>query len=303
METVLSTNALTKTFSGHAAVNQVTMQVRKGDIYGFIGKNGAGKTTLMRMAAGLARPTRGSIALFGDTDLKKNLHRTGCAIESPSLYPSLTAIQNLEVYQKMLGIPKKSCVTEILQTVGLQDTGKKTAKHFSMGMRQRLAIAIALLGSPDFLILDEPINGLDPTGIKDIRDLLLKLNREQGITILVSSHILGELAKIATCYGIINNGYLVDQFSAEELETRCRRCLRIQVDDVRKASHIIETILGTVNYDVLPGNIIRLFDYVDASDHVNAELIKNGVSVLSLLSAGQDLEGYFMELMGGMRYA
>lgn len=302
-EYVLRTFDLTKTFSGKPAVDRVNLNVRKGDIYGFIGRNGAGKTTLMRMVAGLAGPTAGGVELFGTPDLKAGRIRTGCAIESPALYPNLTAAQNLEICRKLLGIPEKQAAQRVLEIVGLLDTGNKKTRNFSLGMKQRLAIAIALLGNPDFLILDEPINGLDPTGIKEMRDLFVRLRRDHGITILISSHILGELSKIATRYGIINKGVLVDEFSAEELENRCRRCLRIQVDDVKRAVYVIETILGTTNYDVLPENVVRLFEFLDEAGRVNTELSKNDVVVESISVAGQDLEGYFMELMGGMGYA
>ncbi len=302
-EYVLRTFDLTKNFAGKPAVDRVNMNVRKGDIYGFIGRNGAGKTTLMRMVAGLAGPTAGGVELFGSPDVKAGRIRTGCAIESPALYPNLTAAQNLEICRKLLGIPEKQAAQKVLEIVGLPDTGGKKTRNFSLGMKQRLAIAIALLGNPDFLILDEPINGLDPTGIKEMRDLFVRLRRDHGITILISSHILGELSNIATRYGIINKGVLVDDFSAEELENRCRRCLRIQVDDVKRAVYVIETILGCTNYDVLPENVIRLFEFLDEAGRVNTELSKNDVVVESISVAGQDLEGYFMELMGGIEYA
>ncbi|MFQ8601113.1 MAG: ATP-binding cassette domain-containing protein [Oscillospiraceae bacterium] len=301
-EYILRTFDLTKTFSGKPAVDRVNLNVRKGDIYGFIGRNGAGKTTLMRMVAGLAGPPAGGLELFGTPDLKAGRIRTGCAIESPALYPNLTAAQTSKSAASSLGIPEKQAAQRVLEIVGLLDTGKKNPKFFA-GHKQRLAIAIALLGNPDFLILDEPINGLDPTGIKEMRDLFVRLRRDHGITILISSHILGELSKIATRYGIINKGVLVDEFSAEELENRCRRCLRIQVDDVKRAVYVIETILGTTNYDVLPENVIRLFEFLDEAGRVNTELSKNDVVVESISVAGQDLEGYFMELMGGIGYA
>lgn len=299
MEYVLQTHALTKIYSGRKVVNQVNMHVRRGDIYGFIGKNGAGKTTFMRLVTGLAQPTAGTLTLFDGKKYHAGGACTGCSIESPALYPNLTAIQNLEVFRRTLGVPEKDCVEKLLAITGLQDTGKKTVRHFSMGMKQRLSIAIALLGSPDFLILDEPINGLDPTGIRDIRDLLVRLNKEHGITLLISSHILGELSKIATCYGVINQGILVDEFTAQELQNRCRRCLRIQVDDVKKACCILETETGSMQYDVLPDGVIRLFDHLDRPAEINAALVSRGINVSALTLTGQDLEGYFMELMGG----
>lgn len=299
MPLILETDGLTKLYGGRAAVNQVSLHVKEGDIYGFIGKNGAGKTTFMRLVTGLARPDKGSMALFGGQSLTEGRRRIGSMIEYPSLYPNMTARENLEAHRRLLGIPEKNSVDEVLQTVHLTDTGNKKVKHFSLGMRQRLGIAQCLLGHPDFLILDEPINGLDPTGIKEIRDLLLTLNGEKGITILLSSHILGELAKIATCYGIINQGVLVDEFSKDELQTRCRRCLRIQVDDVKKAAQVLESVLKTDQFDVLPDQTLRLFAYLEDSATVNTTLVQNGVSVVTIAPAGQDLEGYFMQRMGG----
>lgn len=299
MPLILETNELTKLYGGRAAVNQVSLHVKEGDIYGFIGKNGAGKTTFMRLVTGLARPDKGNMTLFGGRDFAGSRRRIGSMIEYPSLYPNMTARQNLEAHRLLLGIPEKGSVDEALKTVRLAETGNKKVKHFSLGMRQRLGIAQCLLGHPDFLILDEPINGLDPTGIKEIRDLLLTLNGEKGITILLSSHILGELAKIATCYGIINQGVLVDEFSKDELQTRCRRCLRIQVDDVKKAVQVLESILKTDQFDVLPDQTIRLFGYLEDSGTVNTTLVQNGVTVRTIAPAGQDLEGYFMQRMGG----
>lgn len=298
METVLTTKGLTKVFAHKFAVNNVSMNVHPGDIYGFIGKNGAGKTTLMRMAAGLAAPTSGEILLFDSTDLQQQRRRIGTVIENPAIYPALTAVQNMEVQRRLLGADESS-VQQTLQIVGLADAGKKKAKNFSLGMKQRLGIGLALLGNPDFLILDEPINGLDPEGIKEIRDLILKLNKENGITVLISSHILGELSKVATCYGIISNGVLIDEFSAQELETRCKSNLTIKVDDVQKASNVLETVLQTKNYQILPDNTIALFDFLEESGKVNAELSKNGVVVESISVTGQDLEAYFLTLIGG----
>jgi ABC-2 type transport system ATP-binding protein len=302
MEYVLQTHELTKAYVGKPVVNRVNMNVKKGDIYGFIGRNGAGKTTLIRMVAGLAKPTNGSIQLFESNRLVEKRAQIGTMIESPSLYPNMSARENLEYYRILYGIPSKTRVDEVLKIVSLEDAGKKKARHFSLGMRQRLGVAIALLSNPDLLILDEPINGLDPTGVKDMRDLILRLNQEHNITILISSHILGELSKIATCYGIINNGFLVDEFSAEELSVRCKRCIKIQVDDVKKATTLIETHFQTTNFDILPDNVIRLFDHLDQSGAINKLLVSHDITVSELRLSGQDLEGYFLELMGGLNH-
>ena len=298
MEYVLKTTGLTKQYGRHTVVDHVDMHVGKGDIYGFIGKNGAGKTTFMRMVAGLASPAEGSMELFGSTALEKQRLRVGSLIEQPGLYGKMTARENLEVVRRSLGITERHAVDDMLEFVRLSDTGKKKVKNFSMGMKQRLGIAIALFCSPDFLILDEPINGLDPAGIKEIRDLLLRLNQERQMTILISSHILGELSKIATRYGIIKDGALIEEFDAKELELRCQRCLKLIVDNAERAAAILEEKCHITNYDVPQDGVIRIFDGLDRSWAVNRELIQQGVKLKESYLAGQDLEGYFMDLLG-----
>ncbi len=298
MEYVLKTTGLTKQYGRHTVVDHVDMHVGKGDIYGFIGKNGAGKTTFMRMVAGLASPAEGSMELFGSTALEKQRLRVGSLIEQPGLYGKMTARENLEVIRRSLGITEKHAVDDMLEFVRLSDTAKKKVRNFSMGMKQRLGIAIALFCSPDFLILDEPINGLDPAGIKEIRDLLLRLNQERQMTILISSHILGELSKIATRYGIIKDGALIEEFDAKELELRCQRCLKLIVDDTERAAAVLEEKCHITNYDVPQDGVIRIFDGLDRSWAVNRELIQQGVKLKESYLAGQDLEGYFMDLLG-----
>ncbi len=315
MEYVLRTHNLTKTFGKHKAVYNVSMNVRKGDIYGFIGKNGAGKTTFMKMVSGLANPTEGTIELFGEKSeqmysKRKNIDlfgrskvelqrkRIGCLIEEPGYYPGMTAAENMEVVRRNLGIAEKKVIPELLHFVGLTDTKRKKVKYFSMGMKQRLGIAIALMRNPDFLILDEPINGLDPSGIKEIRDLLIKLNRERQITILISSHILGELSKVAARYGIIRDGSLIEEFDAEELEDRCKRCQKVVVDDTAAAARILEEGLGIRNYDVPDRSVIRIFERLEEAADINKALITGGVALQESMLVGQDLEGYFMDLLG-----
>lgn len=297
MEYVLQTNGLTKKFGKKAAVNGITLNVRRGDIYGFIGRNGAGKTTLIRMVAGLASPTQGSIRLFESEDLDEQRSKTGTMIENPAVFPHMTAKQNLHYYCRLLGLEPESTINKMLTFVGLQDAGKKKAKNFSLGMKQRLAIAIALLGDPEFLMLDEPINGLDPTGIKEIRELILHLNKERNITILISSHILGELSKIANRYGVINNGVMVTEFTNEELEQRCVGELEIKVEDANQAKSIISGIVGEAAVNVLDENTIRVTKDLDKAGAINMELAKNGIVVNSSSVVGQDLEAYFMQLM------
>lgn len=297
-EYVLETENLTKTYGKNKVVNAVSMHVKKGDIYGFIGKNGAGKTTFMRMAAGLAAPTEGSLRLFGSKEAEQQRKRIGTLIEETGVYPNMTVEENLEIVRRTLGITERNSVKEMLKFVGLDKAGRKKVKNFSMGMKQRLGLAISLLRSPDFLILDEPINGLDPSGIKEVRDLLLKLNKEKQITILISSHILGELSKVATRYGIIRDGVLIEEFSAEELNEKCKRCQKVVVDDVGLASQILEEKCSIRNYDVLENNVIRIFEKFEEASTINRSLVMGGVELKESFSAGQDLEGYFMDLLG-----
>lgn len=302
MEYVLRTKNLTKAFSSELVVNSVNMNIRKGDIYGFIGKNGAGKTTLMRTIVGLAVPTSGEIELFESKDLDSQRSKIGTIIESPALYPTYTAKQNLIVQQKLLlGKVDLKEIDEILKMVGLDDVGNKKAKKFSLGMKQRLAIAIALIGKPEFLILDEPINGLDPTGIKEIRNLILLLNKEHGITVLISSHILGELSKVVTCYGVIRNGKLIDEFDAKSLRERVQAYLEIKVDSTELAGKIIEENLNTKNYEILENDTIHLYDNIDESSKINSLLVQNGVTVYSISNFGENYEDYFIKLMEGQK--
>lgn len=299
MTNVLHTEALTKKFNGKAAVSGVNLTVRQGDIYGLIGKNGAGKTTLMKTVCGLLAPTSGSYTLFDGGNVLRSSKRIGCMIEEPTIYKSLSAYDNLLYYNKLLGITDNSNIDRILELVGLSDADNKKSGHFSLGMKQRLALGIALLGDPDFLILDEPINGLDPTGIKEVRDLIERLVRERGMTVLISSHILGELSKLATRYGIIDNGVLIDEFSAEELDERCRSNISATVDDVKKASFVLSEYLREDEYTVFPEGKVRIYGHTDESAKINTMLVQGGVAVSELTVSGEDLERYFIETVGG----
>lgn len=299
MSTVIKTENLSKKYGKFLAVDQVNMVVNQGDIYGFIGKNGAGKTTFMKIICGLAKPTEGEIELFGSKELQKGQQRIGCAIENPALYPDFTARENILYYNRALGIASDDNVDELLKLVGLTDTGKKKVKKFSLGMKQRLAIAIALVGNPDLLVLDEPINGLDPYGIREVRELLLKLNQEKNITILISSHILGELTKIATKYGIISKGALVDEFEAEELVDRCKQCIKIEVNEIEKAAYVLEHKVQSNDYKVYGNNTICIYDKIDNPGYVNKLLVEEGIIVNHLAFDGQDVESYFIKMMGG----
>ncbi|GHU27694.1 bacitracin ABC transporter ATP-binding protein [Spirochaetia bacterium] len=300
MEYVVQTKGLSKTFAGKTAVNSVNINIRRGDIYGFIGENGAGKTTFMRMLCGLAEPTGGTMRLFESGDLERQRRRIGCTIENPAIYPAMTADENLEVYRILIGITEKRIVPELLDFVGLSGLGKKKTKDFSLGMKQRLMIAIAMIGNPEFLILDEPMNGLDPMGIKEVRDLLLKLNKEKKLTIVISSHILDELSRMATCYGVIHRGELVDEFSAQELERRCRHNLKIVTDNPGKTEQLLKTSVST-NFETMPDGAIVLYDCLDEAANINKMLVSNGLAVSALSPGEQNLEGYFMDLMGGKK--
>lgn len=299
MEYILRTNTVSKKYTNYYAVDKVSISIKKGEIYGLIGENGAGKSTLMKMIAGLVEPSEGSIELLGNFVPQTERYRIGCVIESPALYAELTAKQNLEVFRKAYGLSSKESVQQILKQVGLSQYENKIVKKFSLGMKQRLAIGIALLGNPDFLILDEPINGLDPTGIQDMRNFLLKLNREEHITIMISSHILGELSKIATKYGIIKNGKLIEEITAKELNEKCQCCLKIKASDTAQAAILIEKNLHTKNYEILSDNNIRIFEYVDNPGIVNSLLVNHGISVDECTVTKESLEDYFNEKMRG----
>lgn len=299
MDYVLKTENLTKIFGRKKAVNQVNMHVKKGAIYGLIGENGAGKTTIMRMVAGLAKQSGGEIELFGSKDLVSQRKNLGCVIENPAIYPNMTARENLEAFRRLVGIKDEKVVDEILETVGLKDVdNKKKTKNFSLGMKQRLSIGIALLGDPEFLILDEPINGLDPTGIAEVRDLLTSLS-SRGKTILISSHILGELFKVATCYGVIKDGCLVSEFESGALEDKCTMVSKFIVDDIKKSKQILSDVYGATDITVDGERTLLVGGHNDDIAKMNASLCNAGVMVEHVSLFGQDLESYFISLMRG----
>lgn len=300
MEYVVSTNSLTKVYSGYAAVDNVSLHIKRGEIYGFIGKNGAGKTTFMKMLCGLARPTHGEIVLFGESGKEnaKQNRRIGNLIEEPGLYYEMTGFQNLKCKAIAIGVYKKDYIYNLLKQVGLEGAENKKVKGYSLGMRQRLGIAMALVGGPDLLVLDEPINGLDPQGIVEVRETLLKLRDEQNMTIMISSHILEELHKIADTFGIINKGKLIQELSREELENKCKDYVEIKVDDTSKACPIIDN-MNIVNYQVIDNNTICLYEMLDRIEEINVALVKADVSVKSLNVVQEKLENYFLNLVGG----
>ncbi|TYP74122.1 ATP-binding cassette domain-containing protein [Paenibacillus methanolicus] len=299
---VLRTNQLSKTFRGHRALDNVNLSIRRGSIYGFIGQNGAGKSTLIRLVTGLAFPTAGSIELFGSSEEKALIQarkRIGSSIESPALFPHMTAGENLEANRILRGIPGQDCVPRMLKQVGLQGTGKKKAKHFSLGMKQRLGLAIALLGDPEFLILDEPTNGLDPMGVIEMRELLKTLNRELGITILISSHILSELHLMASHYGIIHRGRLLEQLTATELDGKCRQYVYIKANDSDKATAVIQHELDTADFEVMQDGAIKLYNYAEQPSKISSALFSAGLEIEKFMPMGEDLERYFTKRIGG----
>lgn len=300
MDYVLTTDALSKQYKNFKALNGLSMHVPKGAIYGFVGKNGAGKTTLIRLICGLQEPTSGSYSLYGENNKKKSIirsrRRMGAVVETPSIYLNMTAYDNLKEQYRILGIPSFDSIPELLKLVGLENTGKKKAKNFSLGMRQRLGIAIALAGDPDFLVLDEPINGLDPQGIIEMRELILKLNRKRQITVLISSHILDELSRLATHYGFIDNGHMVKEISAQELEEACRKCVRIEVTDVKALARVLD---GTnIEYSILSETKADIFAKVNITK-LTLSLAKEGCELLSIQERDESLESYYVNLVGG----
>ena len=302
MDYVLRTNALTKNYRHFKALNGVSMNVPKGAIYGFVGKNGAGKTTLIRLICGLQEPTSGEYTLYGrknnDKTIGKSRRRIGAVVETPSIYLEMTAEDNLKQQYNILGLPSFDGLYDILKLVGLDNTGKKKAKNFSLGMRQRLGIAIALVGDPDFLVLDEPVNGLDPQGIIEIRELILKLNRERQITVLISSHILEELSKFATYYGFIDAGRIVKEISAQDLEKACRKSVRIEVTNVGALVRVLDNF--KMEYSVIDDTHADIFDKVNITQ-LTLALVEEKCEVLSLTEKDESLESYYVSLVGGER--
>lgn len=299
-ELLLQTRNLTKQYGRHRAVDDVNMHIKKGAIYGFIGRNGAGKTTCLKMISGLSTPSYGEIEMFGykGKDLQKVRSRVGCLIEAPGLYGNMSAYDNLNIKCKLTGIKKKGYIEELLKTVGLDAVGEKKTKHYSLGMKQRLGIALALVGEPDLLILDEPINGLDPQGIVEVRETIQKLAKERGMTICISSHILEELSKLATDYGIIHNGCLVQELTREELMKKCSERIELTLDNPKQAIPVLDD-MGFNSYQVIDKEHIHIFERLGESASLNMELAKAGIPVKGISITSEELENYFLRLTGG----
>ena len=300
MEYVLTTNKLTKKYGNFKSLDELSIHIPKGSIYGLVGKNGAGKTTLIRVICGLQEPTKGTYSIYGIEHTKKAIvksrRRMGAVVETPAIYLNMSAEENLKLQCLSIGVPSYDSVPEILKLVGLAKTGRKKAGQFSLGMKQRLGIAMALVGNPDFLVLDEPVNGLDPQGIIELRELILKLNREYQITVLISSHILDELSRLATHYGFINDGCLVKEISATELEAACRKCTHIEVTNTIALARVLDA--NNIEYEILSDNAANIYGRINLSKLVIA-LAKENCDVISSHEQDESLENYFINLVGG----
>lgn len=301
MEYILRTHNLTKEFKKFSAVSNLNMNIKQGEIYGFLGENGAGKTTTIRMIMGLMKATSGEIELFSEKPSRKNrdfYKRVGSIIEYPGFYPNLTAKENLEIHRRMMGVQDKESIIDSLKITGIQDVKDKKVKEFSLGMKQRLGIARAILHHPEFLILDEPVNGLDPSGIKEIRELILDLCHNQGITFLISSHILSEIQQMATKIGIIHKGKLLEEIEYDELQKRNRHYINIKVNDDKKASFILEQKLNISDYVIWEKNNLRVYENLQDASKINKTLISNDINVNELCLSVDSLEDYFLKLTG-----
>ncbi|AVQ39403.1 bacitracin ABC transporter ATP-binding protein [Clostridium botulinum] len=302
MENILQTYNLTRKYGTTSVVDNINMNIKKGEIYGFLGRNGAGKTTTLRMIMGLISPTKGGYELFGKKMGDREVFgRIGAIIETPGFYPNLTARENLDIHRRLMGIPNKEYVDEALEIVGLTnyDIKKKKVKKYSLGMKQRLGVARALLHKPELLILDEPTNGLDPVGIKEMRETLLDLNKKKEITILVSSHILGEIQQLATKIGIIHNGKLLEEIDYKSFEKKNRHYINLRVNNDKKAVTILEKSMNIRDYEVIEPNKIRIYEMLDKSNDVAKKMISEGIDVYEVNVMNDTLEDYFVRLTGG----
>jgi ABC-2 type transport system ATP-binding protein len=302
MEYILKTNNLTKAYKGKEVVSNVNMNIKKGEIYGFLGPNGAGKTTIMKMITNLVKPTGGEIELFGEklTDNSYEvLKRMGTIIEYPVFYEKLTAIENLDIHCEYMGYYDKKAIDRALELVNLKGIDNKAVKDFSLGMKQRLGIARAITTKPEFLILDEPINGLDPVGIKEIRNILKMLSREYGITILISSHILAEIEQIADTIGVISNGRLIDEVSMESIREHNTEYVELITSDCKKAVYVISNDLGISNFKIIDNSIIRIYDADIPQSQISKALILKDINIETINKKNSTLEDYFLKLVKG----
>lgn len=301
MEEILKTTELTKHYGHKAVVNRISMTINRGEVYGFIGENGAGKTTFMRLVLGMALPDSGTVSLFGGEAAKTAGQKTGGIIEAPALYGNCSAYENLKRMSMLSGrgtgsITDDRTLYDLIDVVGLTDAGNKKAGHYSLGMKQRLGLAVAMLGDPEFLVLDEPVNGLDPAGIKDIRDTIQRLNKERGVTFLISSHLLDELSKTVSKYGIIHEGVLVEEITANELAEKARQSISVTVDDPARAVRILSDKIKAEDIAV-DGDVLRIYHHPGEAAAINALLVGEGIAVSGLGTQSFSIENYFIERM------
>ena len=300
MEYILTTDNLTKVYGDRRAADSISLHIKKGDVYGLIGRNGAGKTTILKMICGLSHPTSGSVTFLGKTgaELSSEMHKIGSLIESPSLFLKMSAYQNLKIKCILCGKNNDEYIKSLLKQVGLENVEKKTVQNFSLGMKQRLGIALALVGDPEFIVLDEPINGLDPQGIAEMREIIGRLSKELGMTVIVSSHILDELAKVANSFGIINDGKLIDEFTSSELEQRCGKYVLLKTGDLETSKRVLADN-GITRYSVLENGDIRINNEIADTSKLIAALVGAGVPVYELSSVQSTLEEYYLNRTGG----
>lgn len=302
MSIVIAANGLTKQYKTTAVVDSLNFTLAKGEICALIGKNGAGKSTFFKMLSGQVQPTRGEVQLFGHSELGPVRSRISFLIEEPAFFSDFTAQQNLEYFRIQRGVIEKSKIIEVLEQVGLADQGGKKVREYSMGMKQRLGLALCLLSNPDCIVLDEPTNGLDPEGINEIRQLLLKLNQEKQVTLLIASHILNELELIATRFVFIHEGKIIETISQTELHEKCQKQLKLKVDRSDRAAQLLEQNFSAIQYRCLPNGWIHIQNYLDKSAQINQELVSNGVYVTELRVEDLKLEDYFLQMIGERQY-
>ncbi len=302
MSYLIKTNQLTKAYNGKEVVSNVNMKVKKGEIYGFLGPNGAGKTTIMKMLTNLVKPTSGEIEIFGEKLTNTSyevLKRMGSIIEYPVFYDKLTARENLELHCEYMGYYDKKAIDRALDLVKLRNIENKSVKDFSLGMKQRLAVARAIITKPELLILDEPINGLDPVGIKELRDLFKMLCREYGMTMLISSHILGEMEQIADTIGVIKDGKFIKEISMDEIRGQNTEYIELAVQDIKKAVYVLEDVLHISNYKVMDASRVRIYDSRAAQADISKALIMNGIIIEEINKKNHSLEDYFLTIING----
>lgn len=300
MDYVFCTNNLVKKYGKNYALDHVSMHIPKGAVYGFVGKNGAGKTTMIRLMCGLQYPTEGEFTLLGISnssgDIGKTRNKIGAMVETPALYMDMTARENLHHQFRILGLNNFDSIMDLLNMVQLQETGKKKVKHFSLGMKQKLGIAMALAGNPEFIILDEPTNGLDPQGIIELRDLITKLNQENKITFLISSHILDELSKLATHYGFIDHGRMIREMTADEVEKACQKSVRVEVNNTEILSKVLEN--KNIKYKIISDKQADIYDRISFTK-LAIELAKEECEIFYCFENNENLEEFFINLVEG----